>query len=225
MESKSLITVNGRADLSITPDTTLINLSLEKVLPTNEEASQMAAFYLKKVGDVMETCSLDRNLPKTTHFSINKSYHSVYKDGAYTGEQKLEGYKFTLHIQIELDVNNDILTRIVQGIGQHLQDMDISISFSVKDAQSYQLKLLEDAVKDATEKARVLAAAAGCSLGQVASIEYPKSEWEYISSKRNVLPQGSLVSFELDNESFDFTPEAIEVHEDVTVQWYLKGNN
>jgi hypothetical protein len=99
--------------------------------------------------------------------------------------------------------------------------MDINISFSVKDAQSYQLKLLENAVIDATEKARVMAAAAGCTLGQVASIEYPKSEWEYISRRRNDLPQGSLVSFEFESGSFDFTPEAIEVHEDVTIQWYL----
>lgn len=52
----------------------------------------------------------------------------------------------------------------------------IKVSFSVKDPQSYQLKLLENAVKDATEKARVMATAAGCTLGQVASIECPKSE-------------------------------------------------
>lgn len=225
MDSNNLITVNGRASLCITTDATLINLSLEKVLSTNEEASQMAAFYLKKIGDIMENSGLDRSLPKTTHFSINKSYHSVYKDGAYTGEQELEGYKLTLHIQIELDVNNELLTRIVHGIGQHLQDMDINISFSVKDSQSYQLRLLENAVKDATEKARVIAAAAGCALGQVASIEYPKSEWEYISRRRNALPQASLVSFEFESGSYDFTPEAIEVHEDVAIQWYLIENN
>jgi hypothetical protein len=41
----------------------------------------------------------------------------------------------------------------------------IKISFSVKDPQSYQLKLLENAVKDATEKARVMATAAGCTTG------------------------------------------------------------
>jgi uncharacterized protein YggE len=35
----------------------------------------------------------------------------------------------------------------------------------VKDPQSYQLKLLENAVKDATEKARVMATAAGCTTG------------------------------------------------------------
>lgn len=92
----------------------------------------------------------------------------------------------------------------------------------MKDPQSYQLKLLENAVKDATEKARVMATAAGCTLGQVASIEYPKSEWDYISRRRNALPQATMVSFELDNDSFDFTPEAIEVHENVTIQWYLE---
>ena len=67
-----------------------------------------------------------------------------------------------------------------------------------------------------------MATAAGCTLGQVASIEYPKSEWDYISRRRNALPQATIVSFELDNDSFDFTPESIEVQENVTIQWYLE---
>lgn len=218
MDSRSQIKVNGRASLCITPNTTRIDLSLEKVLPTNEEASQMAAANLKKLGDVVESCGLDRDLPKTTHFSISKSYHFVKEDGTYNGDKEFDGYKLALNLQIELGVDNELSTRVVQGIARNLKDMEIKISFSVKDPQSYQLKLLENAVKDATEKARVMATAAGCTLGQVASIEYQG----YGRSLRITQEEYSVEYEEYESADFsDLTPKAIEEHEDVTIQWYL----
>ena len=230
MESKNLITVNGRAGLRVLPDTTFIDLSIRECYQTNEEASQTAAANHEKLGKVLEDCGLDKSLLKTTQFSISKSTQPVYKDDNFTGLYEWDGrYELSQYFQIEIGVDAELLTRVIHGMGQQLRGTEVNISFAVMDTRSYQSRLLENAVKDATEKAQIIAGAANCTLGQVASIEYQSAKVNLLSECRNLLPHGqldeSVVCCEFESDLLDFSPKYFEVHEDVTVQWYLMENN
>lgn len=210
MESKNLITVNGHAHLSIAPDVILLELTIDKIFDSYETAYKTAETNIAHLHAQVEKCGLDKSLLKTTNFSIAKSYYSVFGN-----KQKLEGLKLSQNLQIEIEVDNELLTALVHGLGECLSDVELNITYAVKDPQQYKLKMLEYAVKDAKEKAQVMAAAAGCSLGQVESIDSQESNHFWYRAHRCALPQGMLGS------KLDLNPVDIDENESVIVRWFL----
>ena len=169
----------------------------------------------------MEKCNLNKQLPKTVRFSIDKHYHNVYDKGHYTGEQEFDGYNLTQVIRINLGMDNALLTKVVRGLGENLTDVEIEIGYTVKDPRPHQLKMLERAVKDATEKAKIMATAAGCTLGLVKNIDYSEHEIHIYSQARTLGCADEAA--ECLESSLDLTPEDLVGGEDVTVTWYLSN--
>ena len=223
METEKLITVTSRGNIHILPDVTRVEVKIESIFRTYDTAYQMAETNLKDIGEVMEKCKLSKQLPKTVRFSIDKHYHNVYDKGHYTGEQEFDGYNLTQVIRIDLGMDNALLTKVVRGLGENLTDVEIEIGYTVKDPRPHQLKMLERAVKDATEKAKIMATAAGCTLGLVKSIDYSEHEIHIYSQARNI---GACEEAAACTEaSLDITPEDLVGGEDVTVTWYLSNAN
>ena len=223
METEKLITVTGRGNIHIAPDVTRVEVNIESIFKNYETAYQMAEANLRDIEEVMTHCGLSKTLPKTVHFSIDKSFHSVYDNGHYTGEQEFDGYKLTQKIQINLGMDNVLLTKVVRGLGENLTDVEINIGYTVKDPRPHQLKMLERAVKDATEKAKIMAEAANCSLGLVKNIDYSEHEIHIYSQARNIAEPSEAAA--CTENSLDITPEDLVGGEDVTVTWYLSNNN
>ena len=221
MEAEKLITVTGRGNIHILPDVTRVEVTIDSIFRTYDTAYQMAESNLKDIGEVMEKCKLSKSLPKTVRFSIDKHYHSVYDKGHYTGEEEFDGYQLKQVIRINLGMDNALLTKVVRGLGENLTDVEINIGYTVKDPRPHQLKMLERAVKDATEKAKIMATAAGCTLGLVKSIDYSEHEIHIYSQARNI---GACEEAAACTEaSLDITPEDLVGGEDVTVTWYLSN--
>lgn len=221
METEKIITVTGRGNIHILPDVTRLQVMLCSLFSSYETAYQMAAANLQDIAEVMTRCKLSTKLPKTTCFSIDKSFRSIYEDGHYTGKEEFDGYKLRQRIQIDLPMDNVLLTKVVRSLGETLTDMELSIGYTVKDPRPHQLKMLERAVKDATEKAALMAAAAGCSLGLVKSIDYSDHEIHIYSEARNIDCAGEAAC--CTEASLDITPEDLVGGEDVTVTWYLSN--
>lgn len=222
MNAEKTITVTGRGNIHIVPDVTRLELQIKCIFDTYETAYQMAEANLQDLAEVMTACGLSTKLPKTTQFGIDKSYHSVYKDGHYTGEQEFDGYELSQHIKIDLGMDNKLLTKVVRTIGENMTDIEIHIGYTVKDPRPHQLKMLERAVKDAAEKAKIMALAGGCTLGDVKSIDYSEHEIHIYSEARNI---DSPMEAKCCNEaSLDITPDDLGAGEDVTVTWFLENN-
>lgn len=213
------ITVTGRGNIHIVPDVTRVELKIKCIFDTYDTAYQMAEANLQDLAEVMTSCGLSTKLPKTTHFGIDKSYHSVYKDGHYTGEQEFDGYELSQHIKIDLGMDNKLLTKVVRSIGENMTDVEINIGYTVKDPRPHQLKMLERAVKDAAEKAKIMALAGGCTLGDVKSIDYSEHEIHIYSQARNI--DSPCEAAACNEASLDITPEDLVGGEDVTVTWFL----
>lgn len=221
METEKTITVTGRGNIHIVPDVTRIELQIKCIFDTYDTAYRMAEENLKDIADVMTTCGLSAKLPKTIKFEIEKSYHNIYDEGHYTGEHEFDGYELTQRIKIDLGMDNMLLAKVVRTIGENMTETEISIGYTVKDPRPHQLKMLERAVKDATEKARIMAEAAGCSLGLVKSIDYSENELHIYSQARNICGAGEAAV--CTESSLDITPDDLVGGEDVTVTWYLKN--
>ena len=126
-----------------------------------------------------------------------------------------------VHIVIDLEMNPVLLNKIIRGVGKFIPDAQISIGYTVQDPRPSQLKMLERAVKDATEKANIMAEAAGCRLGQVSSIDYGNRELIVYSEARNI--HSNAEAMVCDSNSLDISPDDLAVSDHVTVEWELIG--
>lgn len=222
METEKTITVSGRGNIHIVPDVTRVEIKIISLFDTYEIAYQMAEDNLRDIKKIMVNNKLDTKLPKTIHFNICKQTRSKYdKYHNYEGEEFI-GYELSQTIKIDLGMDNKLLTKVVREIGGNLTDVELNIGYTVRDPRPHQLKMLERAVKDATEKARIMAQAAGCSLGLVKTIDYSEKEIHIYSQARNIAEPCDAAK--CTESSLDITPEDLCAGEDVVVTWYLSNN-
>ena len=84
--------------------------------------------------------------------------------------------------------------------------------------------MLERAVKDATEKAKIMAEAAGCKLGSVLNIDYGFHEIHVYSEARNIHSNSEAMA--CDSSSLDISPDDLGISDNVKVEWELiEGKN
>lgn len=221
METEKLITVTGRGNIHVVPDVTRLEIKINSVFDTYQTAYKMAQANLKDIADVVAECGLDKKLPKTTQFDIDKETHTVYDRNDHFDHIEFDGYSLTQRIKIDLGMDNALLAKIIQKIGERLSDFEMEIGHTVRDPRPSQLKMLERAVKDATEKAKIMAEAAGCQLGLVKSINYSEHEIHIYSQAREIHECAEACCCA--PESLDITPDDLCAGEDVTVTWYLSN--
>lgn len=221
MDEKT-ITVTGKGYIHVVPDITRLELTLQSIHDTYEDAYVQAKSNADRLSKIMNEVSLDVRLPKTIRLDIDKKTKSEYdKHGHYISE-KFIGFLLDHKVKIDLGMDNVLLNRIVKLIGKNLKQAEINIGYTVRDPRPSQLKMLERAVKDAKEKATVMAQACDCRLGSVQEINYSVQELHIYSQARMIRAAEEAVC--CNPESLDITPDDLAVSDEVRVTWYLSND-
>ncbi|MCD8291565.1 MAG: SIMPL domain-containing protein [Prevotella sp.] len=216
---ENVITVTGKGAIHVIPDVTRLELTLQSIHDSYEEAYEQAKANTEKLGKVMSEVKLDSKLPKTIRLDIDKETVNEYdKYKNYTG-QKFIGFALDHRVKIDIGMDNVLLNSIVKLIGQMLKQAEINICYTVRDTRPSQLRMLERAVTDAKDKAEIMANACGCKLGLVKNINYTVHELKIFSQARMI--HGADEAACCNKESLDITPDDLEVSDNVTVEWYL----
>ena len=220
MEEK-LITVTGKGGIHVTPDVTRLELTLKSIHETYEEAYIQAKSNTDSLSKIMEETGSDKSLPKTVRLDIDKKTQREYdKYRNYIGD-KFIGFELDHRVKIDLGMDNELLSKIVRLIGRYLKQAEIEIGHTVLDPRPAQLKMLERAVKDAKEKATVMAKACNCRLGPVKEINYSFNEIHIYSQARMI--HESAEAEICSPNSLDINPDDLVAEDNVTVKWYLKN--
>ncbi len=218
---EKLITVTGNGAIHVVPDVTRVELSLVSLHDSYEQAYAQAKSDTDKLKDIMLELKLDTALPKTKSLDIEKKTQNEYdKYNHYKGEIFL-GFELNHHVKIDLGMDNVLLNNLVRLIGRELKQAEISIGYTVKDPRPFELKMLERAVKDAKEKASIMAKACGCKLGLVKQIDYSVHELHIYSQARNIHEADEALCCE--PSSLDIHPDDLAASQNVTVVWYLSN--
>lgn len=213
------IKVTGSGSIHVLPDVTRLEVSVDSVFPTYDEAYTQAKENGKWVVQVLEYNNKSGKLAKTTHFDISDYTVNDYDDdGHYIGQVK-EGFSLSQRFKIDLGMDTVLLNKVVRGIGKYVKGAQINIGYTVQDPRPYQLKMIERAVKDAREKADIMAKAAGCTLGEVVEINYGRSVVQVYSQARNI--HSSKEALACSSDSLDIAPEDLVMSDDVDVTWRL----
>ena len=201
---------------------TRVELTLQSIHDTYEEAYAQAKSNTERLSQIMKEVALDVTLPKTIRLDIDKKTQNEYDKFGNFKSKKFIGFELDHKVRIDLGMDNVLLNNIIKRIGKMLKQAEISIGYTVRDPRPSQLKMLERAVKDAKEKASIMAKACDCKLGLVKEINYSVQELHVYSQARMI--HGADEAMCCNEESLDITPEDLAVSDDVTVVWYLSNN-
>lgn len=216
----SKISVTGRGSIHVVPDVTRIEVRVEGVFDTYEQAYQKAKDNSSWMVKILEYNKLSGKLCKTIRLDISDHKVSQYDDDDhYIGEIN-QGYDLTMILKIDIGIDNVMVNNLVRGVGKFISGAQINIGYTVQDPRPTQLKMLERAVKDAAEKASIMAAAAGCELGDVSEIQYERQDIHIYSQARNI--HSNKEAMASTSDSLDITPEDLVFSDDVNVVWELK---
>ncbi len=216
---ENLIRVTGSGTIHVVPDVTRVELSLVSIHDSYEEAYKQAKGDTDKLTEIMKELKLDATLPKTKSLDISKKSKNNYdRNNHYAGETFL-GFELRHYVKIDLGMDNVLLNSLVRLVGSKLKQAEINIGYTVRDPRPAQLEMLERAVRDAKEKATIMAKASGCKLGAVNHIDYSVNELHVYSQARNIHDCDEAMCCEA--SSLDITPDDLAASDSVTVVWYL----
>ena len=219
---EKLITVTGKGGIHVTPDVTRLSLTLKSIHETYEEAYRQAKANTDNLSKIMEETGLDKTLPKTIRLDIDKKTKREYdKYGKYV-DDKFIGFDLDHMVKIDLGMDNMLLSKIVRLTGRYMKQAEMEIGYTVHDPRPAQLKMLERAVKDAKEKASIMAKACNCKLGLVKEINYSIHEI-HIYSQARMIHESAEAEFCSPN-SLNINPDDLVAEDNVTVKWYLSNN-
>ena len=153
---------------------------------------------------------------KTTNFSITKETEWRRKEE----RRVFVGFKLRQELAIELPLDSVITSKVMFALGKAWPELEVDISFVKKDTHDVKLQILESAVKDAREKAEVIAATLGHKLGGIISADYSKRSIDInYHEERLALRDGGFCD---KDASIDYTPDDIEACDTIETVWYLE---
>jgi len=212
-----VITVKGTGKVSASPDWIVINISLETRKYDYQQTIDQAAMQLFQLRECLKEYKFDKKDIKTTDFRVDTSHKSITdKDGNY--KSIFNGYKCSQSLYIEFEFDSKRLGDILKTLSFCKSKPEFRLSYEVKDKTKLTEELLKSGVKDATNKASILAKASNVKLGEILSIDYNWSEIRFIRD-----------SFELQSidcmsaaASLDIEPNEIQASDTVSIVWKIK---
>lgn len=215
----STIRVTGRGSIHVVPDVTRIEITVSGVFETYDQAYKKAQEASSWMVKILEYNKLSGKMCKTVRMDISEHTVNDYtKAGNYIGSHK-DGYDLDMKMKVDIGIDPKMTNNLVRGVGKFIENAQISIGYTIQDPRPTQLKMLERAVKDAKDKANIMATAAGCTLGDVSEIHYGHQELHVYSQARNIHSNKEAMASTPD--SLDITPEDLVFSDDVQVEWEL----
>ena len=216
------IKVEGTGSVHVVPDVTRLEIKVESVFKSYDEAYAQARENTEWIGKILEYNGLNTKLAKTTRFDISDHQLNQYdEDDNYIGKIK-EGFDLIQSFKIDLGINAILLNKIVRGVGKFIKGAQINIGYTIRDPRPHKLKMIDRAVRDAKEKASIMASAADCKLGSVFSISYEENSLHVYSQARNIHSNQEAIACKSD--SLDITPDDLVLSDNVNVVWNLISN-
>ena len=186
LDQRNILTVSGTKDLEVAPDQAEILVQVITNATTAKDASNQNKLLVSKVMAEIQSEGVAKSDIETQDVYLNK-----LTDWDYQAQKQIDrGYQqvTTLKVTVKnLDNTGSVLDAAITGGANSIQD----VSFSLTPAAEAQYKkdALDAATQMAADKAKILAGAAGATLGKVTAINensYVVTPWRYAGAMMDV---------------------------------------
>ena len=219
-EEKRTIHIKGTGYAAQIPDQVVLSLTLTAQNKEYSAAMKIGSQQVEMLREAIVEAGFKADDLKTINFDVETKYENEeYKDGKSTRYRKIFiGFECHHDLKLTFDFDNDKLNAAIDTIAASLSQPEISIAFTVKDADAFHDKILKSAAKNARRKAEILCAASGVKLGKLLEIYY---SWDEINIRREnrVFPAPMALTQE---SSFDFQPDEIKASDTVDFLWEIE---
>lgn len=206
----SLIRVQGHGSVSSNPDTIILGLELESEHKEYDKAMEDSAQRLELLRKSLSKAGLDVEMLKTESFGV--SVAQDYNQGRYV----FRGYCAKHHLSLELPYERKQLGRVFAAVTQSKARSSLTLTFTISDPEAVKRRVLEAAVRNARDRAEVIAAASGQKLGNIHAIEYGQAEIIVRSQ-----PMAFSTALASPAREMGFNPAEIDSEDTVLMTWEL----
>ena len=214
------IRVTGKGTVRVKPDTTRLIITIEGIEKEYDKALRRTAEETQILQEILQELGFEREDLKTLNLDISPKYDSVYNEKRRKYDETFIGYNYDHELKLEFPLDNSVLGKVLSALAASPIKPTFSILYTVRDQEQVKNSLLAKAVTDATEKAKVLAKAAGVTLKDIQTIDY---SWGEVRFETSIVEGSSTLAREPDPfESIDITPDDIEQSDTVTVVWGIE---
>lgn len=215
------IKVTGKGNLRIKPDTVRMMISQTGITKDYAKTLELSARSKNMLNEKLVELGFHQDDLKTMLFSVDVDYES-YKCGD-EWSRRFNGYAFNHRLKLELPVGDERLGKVMYVLAHCPGETEFGLMYTVKDPEKYKNELLADAIRDSSEKARVLTRTAGVDLGEIQSIDYSWGEIEFVNRPVG-MPRLDCCKSSTVNEQYDLDiePDDIEASDTVTVLWEIR---
>ncbi|MDF2700104.1 MAG: hypothetical protein K0Q49_1660 [Haloplasmataceae bacterium] len=204
-----IIRVKGTGTVSETPNLIVIHFTVKGEDFNYDEAMRKLNERTAILRNDIIKAGFSGDDLKTTNFSVDTKY-------SYHNNQNIfQGYVAKHDLKLEFDFNRIVLNNLLSILSKSNSKAEYSINFEVKDKEQFKKQLLANSVKDAMEKAEVIAQTANVKLGNILNIIYDFSNVIYRS---NVMLENMITS----TKDVDIVPEDVEATDYVTMEWQIE---
>ena len=208
MKPKTL-TVRGVATVSLPPDWIDLQLRLTTRAATYEQTLAEMEHQIQGVATCLESIGFLKTEIKTQRLDVSLDREQV-KNEAGDYEFVIIGYvaQCVQHLSFDLDLER--LSQVMLALKHCSAHPEFDVTYRLKDRKRLHSLLLEAAMEQAIESARVLATAGNVSLQSIHSIDYQGNAW--LGGEH-----GRLLAVQDVTEKMELYPEEIEASDEVTV--------
>jgi hypothetical protein len=205
------ILVSGSAEIFVEPDRVRLAFGITEKSRDLKAASDNMGMVLGKALSFLRSSGIQDKHIQTSHVSIRPEYHF----DSETRETILQSYALSQSFAVTLEdtAKYEEIFRGLLGLGiNEVRD----VTFSISGQQKYRNEALAAAVKAAEKKARILADAAGVTLGKAMIIQEGRQD-QTLPRMRNVMLAASAMDAAGGHAGEGFALGTIAVQADVTV--------
>lgn len=172
------ISVEGRGEYSVTPDTMVFSFSVEAL--DKDMAKSLAMFSEKNAAIIksLQEAGVSTNKIEVSDIEMRPRFHREDKDGNELdswdrhGKEVFDGYKHSAEFAIVEPIDRNRLNAIYTAIVDAKTCNDLNLWFKLKDEKPACAEARRRAVKKATELAKELSDDAGVRLDGIEEIRY-----------------------------------------------------
>lgn len=211
------VTVKGMGSISVKPDLIRLDLDMQSRSKDCGEAMDHAESGLDELRNVLEEVGFSRDALRTASFDVHTEYESVPdENGNYRNVFK--GYCCAHIMKLEFDLDTERLAQVLRAISTTEAAPQLSVCFTVRDAETIREELIRSSAANARRKAELLCDASGVKLGRLMKISYDRSEMNFISEARYSMDMRCLG---VSAKSVSIEPDDIKLTDSAEFEWEI----
>jgi len=217
-EMPRTISVQGFGQVSVKPDVANINFNLSSTNTDFKTAINELNTKINSLSKALRKVGISKDDIHSSNYNISKEYEHNYQ----TREKKFIGYKVSHTITLQTDADTKSVNKVFNAIIKSLDDVELNLSFGIKNPEEYKDLMISDAIKDAKSKAELMANASEVELGGILSINYNSTPVHFRGGS-NVMMLSKRMTIEAAPVMVeDFNPSDIKQSTTVDIVWMIK---